>query len=177
MSVGAAVVGLAAAAAIAVPLLTGTERPAYAVTKNTDGTVSVLIKEFRDADKLQQDLGKLGIPADITYRRPGKTCGPDRGRLVEGKMGMGPEAWAKSVHRKVAELVNDDEVAIHPQYIGDNQTLVMEITEKNGLGPKLPREELVFRGLLIAGKVKPCVLVDANYELRGSPTPSPSAGG
>ncbi|MFI6602884.1 hypothetical protein ACIBHX_42095 [Nonomuraea sp. NPDC050536] len=176
MSVVATVAAIAAAGAITLPLLTGTESPAYAVTKNTDGTISVQIKEFRDADKLEQDLGKLGIPADITYLKPGKACEADRGRLAEGKMGMSPKEWVRSVHSKVADLIGDGKVAIHPQYIGNDQTLVMEIAEKNGFGPKIPGQNLKFRGLLITGEVKPCTVVDADYELRGDPPPSPSAG-
>jgi hypothetical protein len=38
-----------AAAVIAVPLTTGAESPAYAATKNTDGTITVRTNEFKDA--------------------------------------------------------------------------------------------------------------------------------
>ncbi|SDL62527.1 hypothetical protein [Nonomuraea jiangxiensis] len=177
VSVAAAVAGLAAAAAIAVPLLTGTESQAYAVTENTDGTISVQIKEFKDADKLERDLKALNVPADITYLKPGKACEPDRGRLVEGKMGMTPQEWEDSVHHKVADLADgsDEQIDIHPRYIGKGQTLVMEISE-SGRVPEGPRSRLMFRGLLITGKVKPCTVVDAHYELRGGPIPSTSVG-
>ncbi|MEV4112752.1 hypothetical protein [Nonomuraea sp. NPDC049695] len=175
MSVGAAVAGLAAATAIAVPLLTGTESPAYAVTKTPDGTISVRIKEFKDADKLEWDLARMGVPADITYLKPGKGCQKDRGQLVGGMWPTTPQEWMNSVHEKAAEVTDENNVAIHPQYIGKGQTLLMEISE-SGPAPEGPRDRLVFRRLLITGKVKPCTVVDAHYELRGGPTPSTSGG-
>ncbi|WP_283139827.1 hypothetical protein [Rhizohabitans arisaemae] len=173
--VGAAVAGLAAAAAIVVPLLTGMQSPAYAVTKDTDGTISVQIKEFKGADKLELDLAKMGVPADITYLKPGKGCQKDRGQLVGGEWPTTPQEWMNSVHEKVAEVTDENNVAIHPQYISNGQTLLMEISE-SGPAPEGPRARLVFRRLLITGKVMPCTVVDAHYQLRGGPAPSTSVG-
>ncbi|MEU8250240.1 hypothetical protein [Nonomuraea sp. NPDC048916] len=171
---GAAAATLAAAAAIAVPLLTAGS-PAYAVSENTDGTITVLIKEFRDADKLEQDLKAMGVTADVTYLKPGKACEMDRGRLTEGTMPMTVQKWTDSVHHKAASLTGD-RVDIDPDHIGKDQTLVMEIAETDDHTSDKPRDMLRFRGLLIAGPVKPCTVIDADYELRGGPARQSPAG-
>ncbi|MEV4242363.1 hypothetical protein AB0J63_03025 [Streptosporangium canum] len=169
---GVAAAGIAAAAAIAVPLVTGTGSPAYAVSKNADGTISVQINEFKDADKLEQDLGKMGVTADVTYLKLKKACAMDRGTLVGGTPKTIQE-WGDSIHHKVADI-NGEKVEIHPRYIGKGQTLVMEIAE-SGRVPEGPRALLRFRGLLVEGQAKPCTVIDAHYEVDGKPvTPPPS---
>ncbi|WP_248965928.1 hypothetical protein [Sphaerisporangium perillae] len=162
--------GIAAAAAIAVPLVTGTESPAYAVSKNDDGTISVQVNEFKDADKLEQDLKKMGVTADVTYLKLKKTCAMDRGTLVGGTPKTIQE-WGDSIHHKVVD-VNGEKVEIQPQYIGKGQTLVMEIAE-SGRVPEGPRALLRFRGLLVEGQVKPCTVIDAHYEVDGKPVTTP----
>ncbi|MEV0197927.1 hypothetical protein [Nonomuraea sp. NPDC050691] len=156
---GAAVAGVAAAAAVAVPLLTGTESPAYAVTKNTDGTIRVQIKEFRDADKLEADLARMGVTADVTFLKPGTWCKDGRGK-VAGDEVKNPEEWDKSIsgravrHRRAG-------VDIDPRYIGKGRTLVLMYTENEDQtsGPEKPRALWQYAGLVIEGPVKPCVVV------------------
>ncbi|MET7461453.1 hypothetical protein [Nonomuraea sp. NPDC005501] len=161
---GAAVAGLAAAAAVAVPLLTGTESPAYAVTKNTDGTIGIEIKEFRDADKLEKDLARLGVTADVTYVKPGTWCRRDRGRVVPGD---------KAAH------VRAGGVDIEPRYIAKGQTLLLEFTmnEEQTSGPVKPQVLWQFSGRVIDGPVKPCVVVqDPSWNDIGGPEGRPPAG-
>jgi hypothetical protein len=95
---GAAAAGLAAAAAIAVPLLTGTERPAYALSRNPDGSIRVQIIEFRDPDRLEADLARHGVRADVTYLEPGTGCAnalDGGGPAPEDKerLSADPEEW------------------------------------------------------------------------------------
>jgi hypothetical protein len=146
---GAAVAGLAAVAAVAVPLLTGPE-PAYAVSKNANGTITVELKEFRDADQLEQDLGKLGVPAHVTYLKPYTKCQNDRGALVGGGYDT-PEEWRESVHYKVARPGAKGFV-IDPRQVGKGQTVVLEFTE-NPEGPVKSQ----LNAMVIEGSVKPCV--------------------
>ncbi|MFI7643855.1 hypothetical protein [Nonomuraea sp. NPDC049400] len=157
---GGAVAALAAAAAIGVPLLTGTETPAYAVSKNGDGTIRVEIKEFRDADKLEQDLKTAGVTADVTYLKAGTKCRPDRGELVGGAEPTNLEEWRKSAAYNATRPGKNGGVDISPQYIGDGQTLVLEFAENSALGPGQPGVRFQFATKLIAGQVKPCVVVD-----------------
>ncbi|MEW9549639.1 hypothetical protein [Nonomuraea sp. NPDC050783] len=146
---GAAVAGLAAAAAVAVPLLTG-PGPAYAVSENPNGTITVELKEFRDADKLEQDLKDLGVTADVAYLKPYTKCRDDRGALAGGGYDT-PEEWRASVHYKVARPAGKSFV-ITPRYVGEGQTLVLEFTE-NPKGPYTSQ----LNAMVIEGSVKPCV--------------------
>jgi hypothetical protein len=70
--------GLASVAAVAavagVFLLTGGASPAYAVSKNDDGTVTVEISSLSDAAGLEQKLRDAGIRAVVQYVPPGKAC-------------------------------------------------------------------------------------------------------
>ncbi|MEV6038323.1 hypothetical protein AB0L65_44750 [Nonomuraea sp. NPDC052116] len=145
---GGAVAGLAAAAAIAVPLL-GAETPAYAVTKQDDGTIRVEIKEFGDAGKLEQDLKAAGVTADVTYLKPRTTCAPGRGEPVGGEATT-PEEWRQSVSYKAARPRTSG-VDISPRYVGAGQTLVLEFAEK-------PYWKL--KAQVITGQVKPCAVID-----------------
>ncbi|NJP97864.1 hypothetical protein HCN51_52040 [Nonomuraea sp. FMUSA5-5] len=146
---GAAVAGLAAVAAVAVPLLSGPE-PAYAVSKNPNGTLTVELKEFRDSDQLEQDLKDLGVTADVTYLKPYTKCQDGRGALVGGGYDT-PEEWRESVHYKVARPANKAFV-IDPRQVGKGQTVLLEFTE-NPDGPYKSQ----LKAEVIEGSVKPCV--------------------
>ncbi|MEV0407241.1 hypothetical protein [Actinoallomurus sp. NPDC050550] len=72
----------AAAAAVAVGLpLTG-PTPAYAVTKNSDGTVDVVIRQFLQPKKLQATLRDAGLRAVVDYVPVGQRCLQPRGLPV-----------------------------------------------------------------------------------------------
>ncbi|MFC3980587.1 hypothetical protein [Streptosporangium jomthongense] len=157
---GAAVAGLAAAATIAMPLLTGSEQAAYAVTRNTDGTINVKLNEFRDADKLEQDLKKMGVSADITYLKSGKACQGNRGDIVGG---ASPEEWEGSASAKAVRLLpHGGGLEIDPRYVGNGQTLVMMLTENKDrvFGSGRSGTQWQLPTYVVNGQVKPCVVVD-----------------
>ncbi len=68
-------------AAFAVVLVSGGSA-AYAVDKQSDGTVTVTVKSLKDAAGLQRALIAAGIPAVVTYTPTGKTCAPDGSRRL-----------------------------------------------------------------------------------------------
>jgi hypothetical protein len=70
----AAVVAIAAAALVAVPVLTGSQAPAYALTRHADGSISVQINELRDPGRLEADLARLGVRVDIAYQISDLAC-------------------------------------------------------------------------------------------------------
>jgi hypothetical protein len=72
--VGGMVVLLAVAVAAGVPFLTGGATPAYAVSTNEDGTVTVEIGSLSDAAGLERKLREAGIRAVVQYLPPGKAC-------------------------------------------------------------------------------------------------------
>ncbi|TDC05578.1 hypothetical protein E1267_19005 [Nonomuraea longispora] len=151
------VAGMAAVAAIAVPLLTGTGTPAYAVSTNTDGTISVEINEFRDADKLEGDLKEAGVQADVSYVPIAKQCEPGRGEVVGGEPST-LEEFRDSMGYKAAR-VRTGGVDIDPRYVGQGQTLVMEFAEnkESAEGGVITSR---FKALVMTGPVEPCTLVD-----------------
>ncbi|MFI7708158.1 hypothetical protein [Nonomuraea sp. NPDC049480] len=174
---GAAVAGLAAVAAVAVPMLTGSETPAYALTQNSDGTIRVLVNEFRDADRLERDLGAMGVTADVTYVKPGKWCKPDRGQIVGGDSTT-HEDWRKTTSYKAAQPATKG-IEINPRYIGKGQTLVLEFTENadQTSGPEKPRALWQFSARVMSGPVKPCVVIDnPSWNDPGGPEAQPPAG-
>lgn len=146
---GAAVAAAAAVTAVVVPLVSGPE-PAYAVSKDDNGTITVQLKEFRDADRLEQDLKELGVSADVTYLKAGMKCQSDRGALAGGGYESAAE-WRETVHYKVARPGGEGFV-IDPQYVGQGQTVTLDFTE-NPQGPIKAR----LAASVIDGPVKPCV--------------------
>ncbi|GAA3694570.1 hypothetical protein GCM10022224_070120 [Nonomuraea antimicrobica] len=175
---GVAVAALAGAAAVALPLLTGSEQPAYAVSENADGTIRVEINEFRDADKLEGDLKKLGVTADVTYLRPGTKCEGTRGRIADGLESMTKGNYQESLSYKAARPRGAG-VEISPKYLKDGLTVMMEVTENadQTSGPEKPRALWQFRALVMDGPVQPCVPVeDPTWDDLGGPEGRPPAG-
>lgn len=142
LAVGAALAGLAAAVTIAVPILTGAERPAYAVTKNPDGTIRVEFEELREPERLEQDLKDLGVNADINFLPRGQSCDPERGKRIH----LNP--------RNPRELLNPSRNGFNldPRLLGPGRTLLVDIIMMDDWG-------LAYSHGLIEGPVKPCVLI------------------
>ncbi len=84
-----ALIGIAAALAlmlaIVLPALGGENgrSPAYAVTENQDGSVTVQINSIEDADGLEQKLEDAGVPAAVHFLPPGKLCNPRAWQVPE----------------------------------------------------------------------------------------------
>jgi hypothetical protein len=72
--IGAAAATVAACVALGVPLLTGGGTPAYAVSANADGSVTVEISSLADAAGLERKLRDAGVPAVVRSLPPGKMC-------------------------------------------------------------------------------------------------------
>ncbi|MEU4724655.1 hypothetical protein AB0G06_34015 [Nonomuraea dietziae] len=67
---------LAAAVAVAVPLVFSGGAPAYAITKNADGTIQISINEAKNPKALQAYLEKMGLRAVVDFISKGKRCSP-----------------------------------------------------------------------------------------------------
>lgn len=50
---------------------------AWAVKKDSDGSVRVEIREPKDAAGLERRLAEVGVPAYVTFAPPGMTCSPE----------------------------------------------------------------------------------------------------
>ncbi|HEX6354710.1 hypothetical protein [Actinophytocola sp.] len=66
---------LAAGLLIGVPAMYGDRTsPAYAVTNNDDGTVTVMLNRLEDPEGLERELAAHGITAEVDFSPPGKQC-------------------------------------------------------------------------------------------------------
>jgi hypothetical protein len=191
LAVGGALAGMAAAVGFAVPALVGAGTPAYALTKNPDGSINLRIHEFRDPDQVERDLAELGVRADITYLPLGKRCGNSRGRPVPGDEVKVPEEMLTSTDPAVRaearkRLENrpsyravrpENGVTIYPEHIGQDQTVVIEVME-NRAEPsgQRPRVLWQYSGRLVTGPVEPCrVIDDPGAHEAGDATPPPGS--
>ncbi|GAA3032422.1 hypothetical protein [Streptosporangium longisporum] len=181
--------GLAVAAAVAVPLAIGSQTPAYALTRNADGSISLTIHEFRDPEQVERDLADLGVRADITYLPLGRRCGNVRASFVEGDdVGVSAErlestdpAVLTEARRRMKNLASakairpENGITIDPRHIRAGQTVMIEVQE-NPVRPDRERPGVAwaFTGRLTEGPIAPCRVVDdpAAFEI-GDGTPPP----
>ena len=173
---GAVATALAVGVGVGVPLLSG-DSPAYAVTSNADGTVTVEIRDLRDAAGLERELREAGLPAVVRYLPLGKACkepwftpftgeaGPSKGSVTLGS-GAGTSA-------KGDPPLSPARFTIDPGDLPAGVTLV--ITTQTGAAPNAPAGSPVAISVAYAqGEVGECEVVDAPA---GSPAaPAPSGG-
>jgi hypothetical protein len=150
---GGVAVLLAVAAGAGVLLLSGGAQPAYAVTPNGDGTVTVTINSLRDASGLEQKLREAGVPAVVTYLPSGKAC-RQPWFTPAGHAGLG-EMRSSSGGRPGGPTTFT---------VGSNlpagDTIV--ITTQTGSNPAGSGPDAVGIGIAVAsGDVRPCQVVDA----------------
>lgn len=188
---GAAVAGIAAAALVAVPLVTGSESPAYALTQGDDGSITLKIREFRDPDQVEQDLADLGVEADVSYLKPGTWCAPGRFRGL-GEPVFTPEElksedpavlarMRKALDTSPVERVYDKipgGVKIYAKEIKPGQRVVMQFAENadQTSGPEKPRVLWQYSFQLTEDPVKPCTVVkDPSWDAPLDPVKNPEA--
>ena len=146
----AAGVGIfAVGATLGVPLIGGerTAAPAYAVQRNDDGTVSVRIERFEDADGLEAAIERYGVNAEVDYLPYGKTCREPRYTV------------APTADQSAAVSVGDQDgssILLTPGDFDSNETLVIMHSSAQQAGV----EDRVIQQLIAEGPVAPCDPVD-----------------
>jgi hypothetical protein len=150
----AASLTLAAGTAVAVPVL-GSSSPAFAVSKQSDGTVQVKIYRPKDGAELEKQLKAVGVPADVEFLPQGETCH----RTPAGERpASGPAAL---------ELMRDTTkdggyvLVLHPADYRSN-TLVLEADSSATTWVPTRRGPAMFAKAtrLKTGTFGPCVAVD-----------------
>jgi len=142
---------VALTAAAALLTVTGTlfvwfgSEPAYAVERLPDGSIKILINEYRDPKGLQRRLEGLGVHAVIDYLTFGTTCREPRADFEPDNKGLltwaDPEPGAKS-----------SPLLLRADRIQPGQTFVfVAYLEEWGA-----EQASVSIGLLANGPVKPC---------------------
>ncbi|MEV4288984.1 hypothetical protein AB0K40_26050 [Nonomuraea bangladeshensis] len=147
--------GLAAAAAVALPLMFG-GTAAYAVAKNPDGTISITVNEAKNPKALESDLRQMGYNIVVDYLPEGKKCAT-RPRGTN---------WVPKEEDSLAVFpptVDTGGFQIDPQQIKPGQTGVLEfaVNENAEAGT-------VVAGIwarISNGPVTPCDLIDGSAPL------------
>jgi hypothetical protein len=90
---------------VVLPALGGGGGEAYAVTQNSDGTVTVEISSIEDSDGLEQQLEAAGVSAGVHLLPTGKLCNPwgqaDGSTPIEDR-------WAELEHSRLAISATED---------------------------------------------------------------------
>ncbi len=163
--VAAVSAGALAIGAVGVALLSGvsTAPPAMAafdVRANDDGTATVTIYRFDDADGLEEQLAEYGVQADVVYTPIGERCQPDRYELSPTQHQVDVDHGTQA---GVPLNVNDVEFwfTLRPDDFQPDETLVIEnhlsaddIDSKPDAAP-LSHEANVATAI---GPVEPCDL-------------------
>jgi len=133
--------GLAVAAAVAVDR---GGAPAYAVERNDDGTVTVKIERFEDADGLEAAIERYGVNAEVDYLPWGKTCREPRYTV------------APTADQQAAVSVGDSSgssILLRPSEFDADETLVIVHSSTDQPGGVKVRGMLQ---LVAKGPVSPC---------------------
>jgi len=153
----------AATLAVALPALLGGGTPAYAVSKNPNGTINIEIREFKDPKKLQADLHDLGVNVIVDYLPPGKRCQGPRSTDL---------APREQYRRSLLQFVENDRSStgfstrLDPSVIRTGQTAFIEYAklEPNSV------VDAAFNGWIASGPVAPCKLISGKPWPGGYPT-------
>jgi hypothetical protein len=170
--IGGVAAVLAVVAAAGVPFLSGGAEPAYAVTSNGDGTVTVEINSLSDAAGLQAKLREAGIRAVVQYLPAGKTCKQPWFTPASPDHGPGHDGIRGGVEHTLDGHTSFTISKHHPT----DATLVI-MTQTGPSGPtEAPGAESV--GVAFAqGDVPACEIVDAPAGSQPFGPPPPGAGG
>jgi hypothetical protein len=172
----AAAGALAIGAAVGLPLLGGeTAAPpasaAFRLTTNDDGTITVTIYTFDDAEGLEAQLEAHGVPADVTYTPWHKRCQPDRFEYAPEQHQVGVTYGIDRIGVREDEL-NDVELSftLRPTDFGPDETLVIvnDFQARLVKDPQTGITDLRLNYQRVAtavGPVAPCVLQDDPNDL------------
>ena len=124
--------------------------PAYAVTDNPDGTITIKIYEAKDAKGLQATLRSRGFNVIVDYVPADKTCAPQPRSTT----------WVPGVRLARPQTATEEGEGagfrIDPSVVKPGQTAVLEFLVKEGDGGI----QAGISDRVSAGPVADCALVD-----------------
>ena len=153
-----AVAVVAVSAAAGIPLLSGGTTPAYAVSRNQDGSVTVEVGSLKDAAGLEQKLREAGVPAVVQYLPPGKACqqpwpGPPAAPS-EGEQGLQTMGVESSDGRTTFRI--DGQIPA-----GATLVIATQVGPGTGLTPPGGGDPSAIAVTWVQGEVAACHVVDA----------------
>jgi hypothetical protein len=125
VSAGALAIGAVSVALLGSVSTAPSAMAAFDVRANDDGTVTVTIYRFDDADGLEEQLAEYGVPADVTYTPIGERCQADRYELSSTQHQVDVDHGTQA---GVPLNVNDVELwfTLRPDDFQPDETLVIE---------------------------------------------------
>jgi hypothetical protein len=156
--------GLALAGAAAVFALTSlgsSDKVAYAVTKNSDGTVMITLREILGVSGINQELADLGVRAKAYQMDP--TCGSVATEVDWTQ--LFPDIVPKNGPSLSGEPAS---VTIAPAAIPPDTTLILAAREATASGDT----GIIVRLMLVDGPPPPCV----GMVMRDPSPPAPGVG-
>jgi hypothetical protein len=148
--------GLLALAAVVGPSAIGVEQApaAYAVEANDDGTVTVEVRRFEDADGLERQLKAHGIAAEVDYTPPDKYCEP----RFEGMDTSVPDGAVTT------DIGENWSVTVRPDLLAGRTLVITHEAFWYGTSMDTVGDDnvqmLMVNVAAVTGKVPPCVLAN-----------------
>ncbi|WP_432927248.1 hypothetical protein ACQPZZ_38400 [Microbispora sp. CA-135349] len=158
----ASALALGVAAAVGVPALLGGGTPAYAVSRNADGTLTITINQAKDPEPLEATLRGMGVNAVVDYIPMGKRCSPQpRSTSFLSRQ----EAQHPADGRPLVIWPPDQPgFRIDPAAVKPGQTAVLELSVSDD-----GRTAGIWANIS-NGPVAPCTLVDSDEAPLGPPS-------
>ena len=157
--VGSVVAAAAVAAAAGLLLLAGGAKPAYAVSRNDDGTVTVEINSLSDAAGLESKLREAGIHAVVVYLPPGKTCKQPWFTPVSYHHGPGHHPATGTVHHHASDVLTRFTIGSHHPTEATLVITTQAAADPSGTAGTGSPESINIAWAI--GEVKQCEVVDA----------------
>ncbi|MEU7882151.1 hypothetical protein [Microbispora bryophytorum] len=158
----ASALALGVAAAVGVPALLGGGTPAYAVSRNADGTLTITIDQAKDPKPLEATLRGMGVNAVVDYIPMGKRCSPQpRSTSFLSRQ----EVQHPADGRPFLIWPSDEPgFRIDPAAVKPGQTAVLEFN--------VSADETIAAiwASISRGPVAPCTLVDSDEAPLGPPS-------
>lgn len=140
---------LAAGLLIGVPAIYGGQTsPAYAVTNNDDGTVTISVSRLEDPDGLERELASHGIRAEVDFTPPGKQCQASPPRYED-------QPQVPTMVVQIADSAGS--FTLRPADV-EGRTLVVEGWHAPADPGTNAPEHYFFHYTAVSGPVGPCVL-------------------
>lgn len=149
LALAATACAVTAGVAVGVPAITDGGSTAYAVAQNQDGSVTIRIMRYQDAEGLEAEIEKYGVAAEVYYLPKGKWC-------------KRPQYKAAPLNQDAAfEMVDRTgmNVVIQPRAFTPDRTLILTHSGT----PDDPSDPVGDRPVTVniaTGPVGPCVPVD-----------------
>jgi hypothetical protein len=123
--------GLAAVTAVVLSLAPLKSTPAYAITRNADGSVTFVINDVRDTEGASRALREAGVRAVVLPRQQAGACpAAERGTRHERGYGILRPVYDTYKHRNENPQAGTNSLVIRPETIPAGAVLVIGVSSR-----------------------------------------------